>query len=298
MSRRTLWWGLVALVALGCNDDVPAAAEPGAGGSGGDVTGGTATADVATTSAAAGGETTSVGGGGVGGVDSVGCEQHADRWLCDDFEAGSIDPSRWETSVRFGSTVEVTSERAREGMYGLHVHLPSTNGANGLIRALGLGLPLPNNSLYGRAWVYVEGEFPPQHSRLISASGDLDGETAAYRLDVNQGELNSRYFTRHIHDNVQHGGLKKFGHAMPLDTWMCIEWHYDGVQNGMRYWFDGSLVPTMTVDGSESPLWEAPIFGQVELGWHAYQGGAGDAQGYDVFYDAVVLDAERIGCGQ
>lgn len=254
---------------------------------------------VVTTTATNGSTVGGAGGGGAGGAaNTKGCEGQTARWLCDDFESGTIDETRWEATTRLGGIMEVTDERAREGDHALHIHLPSTNGTNGLLHATGLTFPVADNALYGRAWVYVEGAFPPQHSRLISASGDLDGEDAAYRLDLNKGDLNSRYFTRDIHDNVQHGGLKQFGYAMPMDTWICIEWQYDGTQNAMRYWFDGQLQQSMTIDGHENPVWAAPEFDRIHLGWHSYQGGSGPPGGYDVFYDAVVIDDEQVGCGE
>jgi hypothetical protein len=66
----------------------------------------------------------------------------------------------------------------------------------------------------------------------------------------------------------------------------------------MRYWMDEQAVTSMTVTSAEEPPWIAPPeFTQLEIGWHTYQKPT-SASEFEVMIDAIVLDDQRIGCGQ
>jgi hypothetical protein len=66
----------------------------------------------------------------------------------------------------------------------------------------------------------------------------------------------------------------------------------------MRYWMNDEAVPGMTVTSAEDPPWVAPSeFTRLEIGWHMYQE-ASSASEYEILIDAIVLDDQRIGCGQ
>lgn len=82
--------------------------------------------------------------------------------------------------------------------------------------------------------------------------------------------------------------------APPSDGWLCIEWEYDGQANEMRYWMDGDLVEDMVVLGDEDPPWTAPTFESFALGLHNFQPGTSD--GYELWFDELVLDTAPIGC--
>ena len=208
-------------------------------------------------------------------------------WSARDFEA-ALDAELWKIEEESGATVTV-----EDGM--LHVHLGSSQGAHGIIELQeGQVFPLEPNHFFGRVHVLIEPEAPESHSFMISASGQLDGALARYRLDVNGGRLNSRY--THNPTVEQHGGWKKLGIDAPDAVWTCFEWEYDGETNSMRYWFDGELDQDMEVDGEvEDPPWVAPTFTRFEIGYHTYQA-APNGDDFDVWFDDLALGTERIGC--
>ena len=234
-------------------------------------------------------------GGASQGEAAIGCSGHSAALLCDDFESGTIDASLWSEVTANGGSIAVDSSVVREGNHALRVTLPSQGGARGFLRADASVFPLPQNSMFGRAWIYAAGDVPNTHSKLLMLRGTLNGENAQYRLDSNSRDLNSRYSTPFINDNIQHGGLRKFGYELPANRWVCIEWHYDGANHEMRYWFDDNAINDMTVTGNEDPQWTAPPFDRFEIGWQTYQ--AGSQQSYDIYYDGIVLSDARIGCG-
>lgn len=234
------------------------------------------------------------GGGSTGGESSssggpmlFGCDAHPDALLCDDFDDG-IDLERWEIRTQNGGEVSVV-----DGV--LTVDLGAADGASGFLRTLGGTIfPLEGNHFFGRVMFYMSPESPSGHNRVMGSGGPLDGSTAQYRLDANNGgRLNSRY----THVSVpEHGGWRKLGRWTEDETWMCIEWEFDGASNSIRFWFDGELDEDMVVDGAvEDPPWVAPPFQYFELGYHTYQAGQ-NADAFQILYDDLVLDTERIGC--
>jgi hypothetical protein len=225
---------------------------------------------------------------------SLGCADGAGLAVCSDFESGEVDTTLWSVFTKNGGRVTVDSTNAIEGDYSLHLELPSADrsGHGGLRLRSRAFLPVEGNAFYGRAMIYVDA-LPDHHSVLIAAEGPLGGETAQYGL--HGSHLNSRYFTPTV-DAIQHGGYRKRGYEITPGEWLCIEWHYDGAHDEMRYWFNGEAEPSMTVTSSEDPPWVAPVFDSLDIGYKVL-GPTSAASVYNIYYDAIALDTSRIGCG-
>ncbi len=220
-----------------------------------------------------------------GGELLEGCDAHPDALLCADFES-AIDEGLWEIRTAEGGSIDVV-----DGV--LRVELQSAAGARGFIRTTDI-FPLPDNRFFGRVMFRIAPESPSFHDYLLAAAGPLDGSQARYRLDSNGGgSLNSRY----THASVeQHGGLRKHGYDTVPETWTCIEWEFDGSTDSIRFWFDGEFNEDMFVDGAvEDPPWVAPEFDSFEIGYQTYQA-PDNAEAFEILYDDLVLDTERIGC--
>ena len=231
------------------------------------------------------------GSGGAAGASSSACPPQA--LICEDFESGSFDSKVWVSSTKNGGKVSVTVGSAFEGKYGLQIDLGTASGANGLLQ-LSSTFPIDKNHFFGRAYVRLSPTEIDSHSYLFAASGKTSaGDKAEYRLDYNKGILNSRYINPA--KISQHGGLRKYGPKLQPKSWLCVEWEYDGANNRMKYWFDGKLINEMTVTGGEQPTWVAPKFAAFRIGWHNYQD-ATNAKAYAVYYDAIALAKNRVGC--
>lgn len=243
------------------------------------------------------------GGAGAGGMPAdspdaappppeAGSRCRAGMLLCDGFEGGAIDPARWRVVEGDGGEARVDSARAASGRSALRVRLTANVNARAFVRtAVGQVFPNPRNEVFGRLWTYVEPGHPDSHNYLMAAEGQLDGARVQYRLDSNRGRLNARYTNPKTIS--EHGGLMDFGPnqvTMPTRKWFCIEWHIDGARDRMSVWLDGNLITT-----TSDARWKAAAFEFLEIGFRTYQK-PDEAPSYDVWYDDVALDDERIGC--
>lgn len=221
--------------------------------------------------------------------------------FCDDFESGSIQTANWTKDTKNGSTIEVSNAKALQGNYALKVTMSTSQGTRAYISLTNI-FPVAGNHFFGRVHMYITPDITGVHNESFYASGSLNynGTTgeASYRLstDGTPNTFRSRYVHPYITHTLDiHGGLVKPKHSANLNQWMCIEFEYDGPNNRMKYWFDGVEETSMTVTGTEDPLWKAPTFTKFYLGyWHLQAGTPAET----VYYDAFVLDTERVGCGE
>lgn len=216
--------------------------------------------------------------------------------LCEDFESGTIRTNIWTKSTKNTANVDISGAQVKQGNHALRVTLPPVGGGQAYIAVQNV-FPVAGNRLFGRVYFYATPDVVGVHNEALYAVGPLNynGESgdAYYRLSA--GGNANKFGSRYNHASItEHGGLKKGSHTIPINQWICIEWDYDGPNNRMKYWFNGVEEPTMTVTGTESPLWKAPTFQAFNLGFKTVQQGE---QLMYVYYDALVLDTERVGCG-
>ena len=104
--------------------------------------------------------------------------------------------------------------------------------------------------------------------------------------------------------NVQPKARAEFGTGSDYnykhdDKWHCAEWQIDSAAQAYQLYIDGAAVPKATVakgagnfGGAEIPL----RFESVSVGWNNYQGMQNQA-GYEAWFDELVLNDMRVGCG-
>jgi len=88
--------------------------------------------------------------------------------------------------------------------------------------------------------------------------------------------------------------------VLPSAKWTCVEWKFDGANNGMQMWLDGAPADDLTIMGhgdgcvnaANDFTWTAPTFASIDLGWESYQ--QDDAR--TAYIDDVVLSTTKIGC--
>lgn len=227
---------------------------------------------------------------------SLDCASITGVLLCEDFESGTIRSNIWTKDIKNGGAVDVSGAVVKQGAHALRVVLPTATSAKGYIQVSNV-FPVASNHIFGRVYFYIAPEVVGVHNEAFYIKGPLNYNgtqgDALYRLSSSgkSDNFGSRYNHPYIHE---HGGLKKGSYPIGKNKWVCIEWEYDGPHNGMRYWFDGTEATTMTVTGHEDPVWKAPSFRTFSLGYQTVQQGEKPST---IYYDALVLDTERIGCG-
>ena len=301
---------------------------PSKGGAGG-ATGGTGTGGFAGDGGAAGHPAGSGGGppgtgghpgGGSGGGSpatdgGAGGASSCPGLICEDFETGSIDPAKWETSSK-GGTLAVQTQQVAHGKYALHLQgLGSGSDDWTTLFAKNVPAALKTATTFGRASMYFSDtasaslhiQFPFAGSTGTgSGSGPAPTEKLRY-LEV--GSYNGQWqLSMDIHDvtpNVEDSAYA--GAKIPTGKWVCIEWELEDQPDRITLWVAGAQVGVFdnmhinySSDGTKSggAIYQGKssgligVFDTFGIGFHDWH----PTKAFDVYYDDVVLDTKRVGC--
>ena len=89
------------------------------------------------------------------------------------------------------------------------------------------------------------------------------------------------------------------GMRLPIQTWTCFEFEFDGAGDELRVWIDGDEIDCLHVtDWNQfghglTPDW-SPAYDRLRI---SYQSWNADTP-IDVWYDAVAVDTQPIGCAR
>jgi hypothetical protein len=254
-------------------------------------------------------------GGGQGGSSADAC---GTAFFCDDFEAqaDAMPPGgKWDVRVVNGGAVVVDTAQHFSGSKAVKVSTTAGDGYKSAMMGFqdAASLPTDSNVVYGRMMFYLESA-PTEsvHWTFIEGTGQVPGENypAQYRyggqLPIADGsQLMANYDTPGIYqtppvgpstDCWRHSDNK----AVPTGRWACAEWRFDGMNNQMQFWLDGTELPDLEVTGTgdgcvnqpATYTWAAPSFSRINLGWESYQPDAVRT----MWIDDVALSTEQIGC--
>jgi len=275
----------------------------GTGGSGGSgATAGTAGPDGG--QAGAGG--TPTGGGGASACPGL---------VCEDFETGSIDPAKWDTSSQ-GGTLAVQAQQVAHGKYALHLQgLGSGSDDWATLFAKNVPAALKSATTFGRASMYFSAavsaslhiQFPFAGSNGTGSGTGPAPLTKLRYLEV--GSFNGQWqLAMDIHDvapNIEDSVYA--GANIPTNKWVCIEWELEDQPERITLWVGGNQAGvfdnmhiSFSSDGMKSggTFYQGKtsgligVFDTFGIGFHDWH----PTQAFDVYYDDVVLDAKRIGC--
>jgi hypothetical protein len=321
--------GLIASSLLGCSNssDSSTPSSSSLAGAGGASAGAPGQAGTS----ASGGATSNAGGlFDTTGDDTAVCQNAI---FCDNFEsfaAGSVPTGAW-TATQNNGTVAVDSTRSFRGGQSVKASTVATGTTTVTYKQAFLGLtqapviPLTNDTVYGRMMFYVESAPTTSvHWTFIDGNGTVPGSdfmgqpyTSVYRYggqkpitDANGAfvgnQLMANYDTLGYYstpvsgprsDCYQHSDAK----PVPVGEWACAEWFFDGTNNRMRFWLNGSEITSLDVEGkgqgcadtvAADYTWAAPTFNKLDVGWESYQ--ADDAR--TIWIDDVVISSSQVGC--
>lgn len=222
--------------------------------------------------------------------------------FCEDFEssaAGAASSANWTIDTNAGTaTIDATHAR---GAAALHLHTVD----NGRAFLLPKSFAPPNNSFYGRMWLWVDA-FPTKpdyaHFTMVEASGTGSGTLVrpiGGQYIPGMGNGNALWGVGS--DGGPTGDWTNWKPSAPTSgsKWTCMEWQADASNNAVNVWIDGIAQPDLSVStsshGGNNVDFVFPMFNQIKLGWQLYQGGATPGQ-FDVWLDDIAMSSTRIGC--
>jgi hypothetical protein len=321
-SLRKVALGAFALVAYGAcyhgTDDVPRMSSYGTGGAGGGASSSGGGQMGSASSSTGGASASSSGAGGTGGA----VDPCANTIFCDDFEGygtGAPPGGMWSSNPYQG-TVAVDTGRAHSGNNAVKVSADAVTGYRSVMISLADPsiLPTSGNVVYGRMMFYLESApTGTVHWTFIDGSGPIpnQGYSAIYRyggqVPLTQNgnfvgsQLMANYETPDSYQNPPVGPssdcwLQSNGEVVPVGAWTCAEWMFDGPNNTMRFWLNGSELTDLAMTGTGQGCvhqaadfpWLAPSFERIDLGWESYQ----DDDARVIWIDDVALGTQRLGC--
>ena len=283
----------------------------GKGGAGGNANGGQGGSGKAPAGAGGGsGAAGAVGTGGSGGAAGGPPDPCAGRIVCETFEStapGKAPGAPWEVHTAKG-TVAVDESRAYGGKRSLKVSSTATSTSDTYRQAMlaitgAPLLPLANDTVYGRFMIFTD-RIPDKtvHWTFAHGDGPVDKLSATYNYG-GMGGLMANYYKTSAPDPTDCWQTKDA--PFPTKAWSCVAFLFDGKNDEMRFWLNGTEVPelhvvglsktdqTCTVKGVDG-RWLAPQFKNLSVGWESYQHDVAGA--HDAWIDDVIFDDKPIAC--
>ncbi len=290
-----------------------APAQAGAMANGGSTLGGGGSAGQsgAATSAGAAGANNGGGAAGVAGTAGVagaaGASGSCAGVVCEDFELGQIDPAKWSTPAIGGATMKVQSTTAAHGKYAVQFHGPANPSANDYVYIIGKNAPaaLAKHN-FGRAYMYIS----PQRNDIDM--GLIFGGTAGFPKPTYMSIANHS-------TGWQFGFIKLSGSPggevqaypkgdIPVMKWSCLEWEFNDDPDEINVWGDGVAIGSLnnkTVAYPSGKVPGTPLYNNMDsgligaftdFGFGFYDWHPANRPAFDLYYDDIVLNTERIGC--
>ncbi len=293
------------------------------GGSAGEISGGGMAPGGSGGSATAGGESGGSGGGPAPGVRDLSTDRNqffgasrcaqAKVQFCEDFESGTLDTTTWKTG---GTPAPVIDElQAARGKKALHF---SKDGNGNTTVAETKTFPAMNGKYWGRAFVYLNAmpkqvdAFTYSHWTIIAATGAVvDGEVRiGGQMQKRFGGATSlNYWGVGTDNRNQAEGSGDWtnadndpaGAAKPVaeKEWTCLEWMGDYTADATKFFIDGVEHPSLATTpatkhgGNPDKPFLLPEFNRIWFGWAEYQA---TTQKFELWFDEIMLDPERMGC--
>jgi hypothetical protein len=223
--------------------------------------------------------------------------------LCEDFESGSLDTATWKTR---GAAPTIETLRAARGTHSAHFHTDD-DGLAYITQTK--TFPAPNDTYYARLFVWFDAlPTAPDWAHWTISGAQAGSDTSAPEIRIGgQWDTNSQVELFGV--GTDHGTTGDWTNldadpsgrpsAVPAQTWVCLEWMFDGTANETKFWWDGvehpSLATSSTNHGGSSDPFILPQFDSMWVGWWLYQTGTAPPS-FDTWIDEVAVDYERVGC--
>lgn len=228
--------------------------------------------------------------------------------LCDDFEANAPDTSLWKVITSYSgqpsdqNRITIDDMHVARGARALHVHTET----NDPVYIETLSLPQSGNTFYGRVLAYFDAD-PGMKSRGhwgafvgVGKAQTQGAQDIEVRIGGQFDILVVNYSPNDaLQTSASRDGMYDDGMRLPIQTWTCFEFEFDGASDELRVWIDGDEIDRLHVtDWNQfghglTPDW-SPAYDRLRIG---YQSWNADTP-IDVWYDAVAVDTQPIGCAR
>jgi hypothetical protein len=237
--------------------------------------------------------------GGCGGV------------FCEDFESGQIDPAKWSTPSMGGATMTIQTKTVAHGKYAVQFHGLASPASNDYVYIITKNAPAAlQKHNFGRAYLYIT----PQRNDIDM--GMIFGGTAGFPRPTYMSLANHS-------TGWQFGFIKLMGSPggevqtyppgdIPVAKWTCIEWEFNDDPDEINVWGDGQAIGTLSNDskigycgpagsctqpGSLFNNMNSGLIGAfTDFGFGFYDWHQMGRPAFDLFYDDIVLNTERVHC--
>jgi hypothetical protein len=296
----------------GGSANVGGAGASGAASSSG-ATGGGGTGAAGIGAAGAGGAAGSAGTSGSAGA--AGSASACAGLLCEDFEQGMIDPTKWDLKEGAGGTAVIESTKVARGKYALQVHgLASGPDDYALIVSKNAPAAL-NGAHFGRANFFITPKPTSLHIQMVFAgkngTGSATGPAPFPKLRYMEvatinGGWQAGFDLLDISPLVEEVAYAPGSPQVPSGVWTCLEWQFTDTPDTVNFWIDGKAIGTFDDQHVSYPSGHTPgtplyngsssgLIGGFELfgfGFHDWH----PSKAFDLYYDDIVLDTKRVNC--
>jgi hypothetical protein len=240
------------------------------------------------------------GAGGLGSCPGV---------LCEDFESGQVDPAKWSTPVMGAATMTVETTNVAHGKYAVQFHGPANPAGNDYTYIISKSAPasLAKHN-FGRAYMYISLQ------RNDIDMGMIFGGTAGFPKPTYMSIANhsTGYQLGFIKLSGSPGGeVQAYPKGdMPVMKWSCVEWEFNDDPDEINLWLDSKVIGSlnnMTVAYPGGKVPGTPLYNNMDsgligaftdFGFGFYDWHSGGRPAFDLYYDDIVLNTERVGCLQ
>jgi hypothetical protein len=208
--------------------------------------------------------------------------------LCDGFEAATINTAVWTAETSRGSVSSDTT-RACRGQRSFRSSVQALTGAQDADAELAETQtfnPTTPADYFMRLFVYVPSTVPQNNVSLFATQEATNFKGPNVLTVANKLTLDNQIPTP---------GVLFTGPTLPVDRWVCLEMEVQVAAAGrVNLWMDDVALPALSQNQNTNPT---PRFTRFVIG--VYANSTGVAVGpYDIWFDEVMFDTQRIGCAK
>ena len=212
---------------------------------------------------------------------------HAKPVFAENFESGVINKDVWTVDATGDAIVTVQADKAAHGKYALLARCPApARGTHAYLRMANLPVPLQHHH-FGRAYVYITPVVPDRHTVLIQ-SGTTDAKSKYFEVATSHGDFQTT-FTNDAGGEDWHPGP-----TIPLGRWFLLEWEFNDQPDEETIWVDGEKMMDSPFTFKTATQSSGLIGAFTNVAFGFLLRGAAPVP-FDVYYDDIALDTQRIG---